>query len=100
MAGGPAATPSSAPLATLTPQERIVARAVARGRSTREVANLLVVSPRTVESHLSRIYRKLGLSGRTALAAALGSERPEDLGERMQSTFEAPDVAGTLRLVE
>jgi DNA-binding NarL/FixJ family response regulator len=73
VAGGPAAATSSAPLAALTSQERNVARAVAQGRSTREVAELLVVSPRTVESHLTRIYRKLGVRGRTALAAALAS---------------------------
>ncbi|MBL8929550.1 MAG: DUF2791 family P-loop domain-containing protein [Kineosporiaceae bacterium] len=64
-----------APLPTqapgLTPQEATIAAAVSRGRSTREVAELLVLSPRTVETHLSNIYRKLGLTGRAGLASAL-----------------------------
>jgi DNA-binding CsgD family transcriptional regulator len=57
--------------ADLTPQELSVALAVAGGRSTREVADLLVLSPRTVESHLGRVYRKLGISGRSALASTM-----------------------------
>ncbi len=61
--------PTQAP--GLTPQEATIAAAVSRGRSTREVAELLVLSPRTVETHLSNIYRKLGLTGRAGLASAL-----------------------------
>ena len=56
----------------LTPQEANIAEAVAQGRSTREVAELLVLSPRTVETHLSSVYRKLGVTGRGALPKALG----------------------------
>ncbi|HSP28005.1 MAG TPA: LuxR C-terminal-related transcriptional regulator, partial [Ilumatobacteraceae bacterium] len=40
---------------------------VTAGESNRDVARRLVLSPRTVESHLSAIYRKLGVSGRTQL---------------------------------
>lgn len=58
-------------LAVLTPQERAVAGAAATGRSTREVAEALVLSPRTVEYHLGNVYRKLGVHGRAALAARL-----------------------------
>ncbi|MFZ0528935.1 MAG: helix-turn-helix transcriptional regulator, partial [Propionicimonas sp.] len=54
-----------------TGQETNIAAAVAQGRSTREVAELLVLSPRTVETHLSSVYRKLGLTGRSGLAQAL-----------------------------
>ena len=53
----------------LTPQELSVARLVASGLSNREVASELVLSVRTVESHLTRIYSKLGVSSRAQLAA-------------------------------
>lgn len=53
--------------ATLTLQELQIARWVTAGESNRDVARRLVLSPRTVESHLSTIYRKLGLSGRSQL---------------------------------
>lgn len=66
-------------LSTLTPQESRVAEAVASGASDRQVAAELFLSPRTVASHLSSIYRKLGISSRSALAARLaqsGSRPP------------------------
>jgi DNA-binding CsgD family transcriptional regulator len=52
---------------TLTGQERQVAAEVALGRSNREVAAALFISPKTVEMHLTRIYRKLGLRSRAQL---------------------------------
>jgi DNA-binding CsgD family transcriptional regulator len=55
----------------LTPSERRVAMLVAEGRSTKEVAAALFVSPKTVEGHLSRIYAKLGIHSRTALSRQL-----------------------------
>ena len=61
----------------LTPQELSVARLVASGLSNREVASELVLSVRTVESHLTRIYSKLGVSSRAQLAARFSrSEAP------------------------
>lgn len=57
----------------LTGAELRVAALVAEGRPTREVAALLFLSPKTVEFHLSRIYRKLGVRGRAALAARVAS---------------------------
>ena len=60
-------------LEVLTPQERSVAEAAASGRSNREVAESLFLSPRTVEYHLSSVYRKLGVHGRSALAHRLAS---------------------------
>lgn len=55
----------------LTAQERRVAAAVLRGASNREVAAELYLSPKTVEFHLDRIYRKLGVRSRTQLSATL-----------------------------
>ncbi len=52
----------------LTPTEVTVAALVAQGRTNREVAAQLVLSEKTIESHLSRIYRKLGVSSRAELA--------------------------------
>ena len=53
----------------LTVQERQVAEVVAGGASNKEAAAQLYLSPKTIEAHLSRIYRKLGISSRTQLAA-------------------------------
>src|SRR5262249_55327137 len=57
----------------LTPQELQVARAVAAGRSNAEAATALLVSRKTVEAHLTRIYRKLGAHSRVDLTRALTS---------------------------
>jgi DNA-binding CsgD family transcriptional regulator len=53
----------------LTPQELHVALAVAGGASNREVSSVLFLSPKTIEMHLTRIYRKLGVRSRSDLAA-------------------------------
>jgi DNA-binding NarL/FixJ family response regulator len=52
-----------------------VALAVARGATNREVAPALYVSPKTVEVHLSRTFRKLGVCSRTELANVLVAAR-------------------------
>ncbi len=51
----------------LTPQELQVAQQVAEGKANKEVAAALFLSPKTVEFHLSRIYRKLGIGSRAEL---------------------------------
>ena len=51
----------------LSPQELQVARAVGRGLNNVEAAAALFVSRKTVEAHLTRVYRKLGLRSRTEL---------------------------------
>jgi DNA-binding CsgD family transcriptional regulator/tetratricopeptide (TPR) repeat protein len=58
-------------VAALTPAEHRVAGLVAAGNTNREVARAVVVSPRTVEHHLTKIFSKLGISGRDELPAAL-----------------------------
>jgi DNA-binding CsgD family transcriptional regulator len=55
----------------LTPSEERVAALVAEGKTNREVAAALFVTERTVEGHLTRIYRKLGVRSRTELARRL-----------------------------
>jgi DNA-binding CsgD family transcriptional regulator len=55
----------------LTQAEQRVAALVAEGRTNREVAAALFLSERTVESHLTRVYAKLGVRSRTELARAL-----------------------------
>jgi DNA-binding CsgD family transcriptional regulator len=52
----------------LSPQEIRVAVAVAAGATNREVAAKLYLSPKTIEFHLGRVYRKLGIHSRTELA--------------------------------
>ncbi|MGW4851938.1 LuxR C-terminal-related transcriptional regulator [Streptomyces sp. NPDC004288] len=58
-------------LAGLSDREREVCRLAMTGLRSRQMAERLFLSPRTVETHLSRIYRKLGVSSRAALAAYL-----------------------------
>ena len=55
----------------LTPAEQRVAALVAEGRTNREVAAALFLGERTVASHLTHIYAKLGIRSRTELARAL-----------------------------
>jgi DNA-binding CsgD family transcriptional regulator len=58
----------------LTGQEERIARAAASGATTREVAAQLFLSPKTVEWHLGRVYRKLGVRSRSDLAQALAEK--------------------------
>jgi DNA-binding NarL/FixJ family response regulator len=60
----------------LTPQERLVARLVATGMTNRQVAAELVLSEKTVEYHLGRVFRKLGVRSRTALAVRMSRSDP------------------------
>jgi DNA-binding NarL/FixJ family response regulator len=52
----------------LTPREFEIALQVADGGTNKEVAPRLFLSPKTVELHLGRVYRKLGIRSRTELA--------------------------------
>ena len=56
---------------SLTASERRIAELASGGRSNRDIAQDLFVSPKTVENHLGRVYMKLGINGRRELAAAL-----------------------------
>ena len=54
--------------ASLTPAERDVVRLVSEGLANKDIATGLFVSPRTVETHLSHVYAKLGLTSHLQLA--------------------------------
>lgn len=58
----------------LTPGEVRVAELAAAGHRNAEIARRLFVTPRTVESHLTQTYRKLGIRSRAGLANALSAE--------------------------
>lgn len=58
---------SAQPANTLTDHELQIARLVATGATSREVAAQLFLSPRTIESHLRNIFRKLGIKSRRQL---------------------------------
>lgn len=70
--------PTSAPpsvLDALTAAERQVADRVAQGLTSRQIAEELFVSPRTVDAHLTHIYRKLDINTRARLAALVVDNR-------------------------
>ena len=55
---------------SLTAQETRVALLAAQGRSTKDIAGALFLSPKTVEHHLTGVYRKRGVRTRAELAAS------------------------------
>jgi DNA-binding CsgD family transcriptional regulator len=67
-ASSPSPPPVSQPAypAGLTPREVAVLRLVAQGLTNAQVADKLVISPRTVDTHLTAIYGKLGVTSRSA----------------------------------
>ncbi|MET8282953.1 AAA family ATPase [Micromonospora sp. NPDC005174] len=69
--GEPTLVDDADPLAGLTARELLVARKVAAGAGTKEVAALLFVSPRTIDAHLRNLYRKLSITSRRQLRELL-----------------------------
>ena len=70
-AGGRPRRAAAAGLAVLTPAQRRVATLAAAGHTNREIAERLVVTPKTVESHLRETFRKLEIGSRAQLPEAL-----------------------------
>ena len=68
-----ATTTSFVPLST---REREIATSPRRGETAKEIAARLFLSVRTVNNHLQNVYTKLGISGRSELARALGETAP------------------------
>ena len=61
--------PATLQRSLLTEREREVVRLVARGMTSREIADLLVVSERTIETHVDHVRGKLGVRSRAQIAA-------------------------------
>lgn len=74
MVGGRESVTTS-PLDVLTKAELRVAAAVSRGLSNRDAADSLFLSPKTIDAHLQRIYRKLDVTSRTELAVLISGTR-------------------------
>ncbi|MET7762681.1 AAA family ATPase [Streptomyces sp. NPDC005393] len=72
-AGGRMREITASPVDLLTGTERKVAKLAARGAGNREIAESLFVTVRTVEMHLTSVYRKLSLSQRAELASVLST---------------------------
>ncbi len=60
--------PASAGLARLSPREHDVVRLVADGRTNDEIGSALQIGSKTVETHLARLFERLGVASRTELA--------------------------------
>jgi DNA-binding CsgD family transcriptional regulator len=76
-ASGVTATQSLGETIPLSAQERRVADLAASGKTNKEIAAQLRLSPRTVDSHLAKAFRKLGISRRAALSQALLEQASE-----------------------
>jgi DNA-binding NarL/FixJ family response regulator len=74
-AGEDAAPVTDEDLDSLTPREREVLRLIARGYTYREAAQELVLSARTIETHVSSVLRKLQMSNRRELARWASARR-------------------------
>jgi DNA-binding CsgD family transcriptional regulator len=70
---GPRRRPTSG-WAALTPTERDVVRLAGEGLGNKEIGARLFISPRTVQTHLTHVYAKLGVSSRVALARATAGQ--------------------------
>jgi DNA-binding NarL/FixJ family response regulator len=62
-----------------------VAALAARGFVNREIAERLFITPSTVEQHLTRVFKKLGITGRDFLPKSLSAVSREDRGARPET---------------
>jgi DNA-binding NarL/FixJ family response regulator len=65
----PDAPAPSGPEPALTCREREVAELIAQGKTNKQIAEALVIAPRTAEGHVERILVKLGFTSRAQIAA-------------------------------
>jgi DNA-binding CsgD family transcriptional regulator len=81
----------------LSPQERRIAEQASAGRTSKEIANQLSLSSRTVDVHLSNAFRKLGVNRRSRLTAALQEHDRRSGAEPevvLTGSIESPNVGG------
>ncbi len=76
----------------LTPREFEVLRYIAQGLSTREMAETMYLSPRTVERHVERLMSRLGIRDRLRLALYAFAE---GLAVTPRSTMRSPELLAT-----
>jgi DNA-binding CsgD family transcriptional regulator len=80
-AGDHAPKPKDGAGRDLSPQEAQISELVAQGATNQEIASQLFISQRTVEYHLHKVFRKLGIKSRTQLARRVLEEgRPKTVG--------------------
>lgn len=72
LGAGDAPPAARLPPVALTPRETEVLSWIAKGKTNRDIADILGMSPRTVNKHLEHIFEKLGVETRTAAAALAG----------------------------
>jgi DNA-binding NarL/FixJ family response regulator len=101
-AGSRPAPPEPGTTPVLTARETEVLRLVATGRTNQQIAAQLVLSVRTVERHLSTVYDKLGVHGRSARALAVSHAfreglLPPDVSSTAGPEGVATDLRGHLR---
>ena len=88
--GGSDLDPAIGRLSALSPAEQSVLDHALTGAPAREIADRLTLSEATVRSHLSRIYVKLGVSGRVALLAAFRDAELPDGAAAVQPSVHVP----------
>jgi TolB-like protein/DNA-binding CsgD family transcriptional regulator len=79
------------PLTSLSGRERVVAARFAEGMTYREIGETLFIAPTTVRTHLSAIYRKLGVRSKVALATLLADHREQDTDQGLPEDLPAHD---------
>jgi DNA-binding CsgD family transcriptional regulator len=78
------------PRSSLTPQELQVSLLLVKGRTTREAAAALFLSPKTVEYHLRKVYTKLGIGSRAELAELVDSPVTSPVRSPVRSPVTSP----------
>ncbi len=78
----------------LTPAQARVVELVIAGMSNREIADALHMSIRTVETHLTKVYRELGVKSRAQLAATVSAGNANRNGDPGDGSDRRPDAAG------
>ena len=86
----PAAAPATGGPAGLTAREVEVLRLLARGLSSRQIAQRLVISPKTARNHIEHIYTKIGASNRVDRQPVRRPARPAARGDRCRILTPGP----------